>query len=122
MALPVCSFCGEFEAAMVFTFFSTGDTEAPCMNCAPQFILTLAESIVAAAPTQVLTDEFEQGDGELATNGPEFEQAHPDNEYDNEHDPKTNGHSLAEPSVRPKATVKRPAKKAASKPRAAASK
>lgn len=46
MALPPCSFCGEYECVLMLTSTADGDTVTPCGNCAPGFILTMAAGIV----------------------------------------------------------------------------
>jgi hypothetical protein len=46
MAFPPCSFCGEYEAAIIMTSCADGDTVTPCGNCAPGFLLTMAASVV----------------------------------------------------------------------------
>jgi hypothetical protein len=50
MAFPPCSFCGEYEAAIIMTSCADGDTVTPCGNCAPGFLLTMAASVAADMP------------------------------------------------------------------------
>lgn len=62
--------CGEFEAMVIMTNLDTGESESPCGNCFPEFILNIAQGITGVAfdgatepsdsPLRVVADE---GDG-----------------------------------------------------------
>lgn len=45
MALPACSFCGEYESILTTTIFVDGETVSPCGNCVTAYAMSMAAEV-----------------------------------------------------------------------------